>query len=275
MLKAHIDAVEAKLLVTSRIPANAGHPLHKGTPREAFIRQFLQDHLSERVATGTGEIIDCQSTPNPPSTSQRNQFDVVVYKRDYPKLDLGGGVCAFLAESVVATIEVKSVLDKRELESAIKAARAAKDLQRNVVTSFSAGHQPPAVLNCVVAYDGPARMDTVYRWIGPIHASLGVATPSLPPTSVARESIPSPSIDGIFVLGKGFIVFDNQPVGFITDTHRNEAPNACWLIADTAAGGLLLLFLQLTTAVSGVSGSWLNPFPYLSTFSVPGFRFQP
>src|SRR5262245_6929336 len=37
MLKAHLDAVEQHLLHISQIPANAGHALHRGTPREAFI----------------------------------------------------------------------------------------------------------------------------------------------------------------------------------------------------------------------------------------------
>ncbi len=61
MLKTHINAVENTLLASSQIPASAGHSLHKGTPREAFIREFLQGHLSERVAIRTGEIINASS----------------------------------------------------------------------------------------------------------------------------------------------------------------------------------------------------------------------
>src|SRR4051812_42057752 len=106
MLRAHLDAVEQHLLHISRIPANAGHTLHRGTPREAFIKEFLAAHLSARLAVGTGEIIDAQSLPRQP----RNQFDIVIYNSDYPKIDLGGGINAFLSESVIATIEVKSLL---------------------------------------------------------------------------------------------------------------------------------------------------------------------
>lgn len=174
MLKAHLEAVEASLLATSRIPANAGHSLHKGTPREAFIKEFLEGHLSERVAVGTGEIIDCNSMPNPPSTAQRHQYDIVLYKRDYPRLEIGGGIHAFLADSVVATVEVKSTLDSDELKKAIRAAHAAKQLTRNVVTSFTTGYQPPTILNYVVAYDGPAKMSTVHGWIAPTHSALGI-----------------------------------------------------------------------------------------------------
>jgi len=39
MLKLHMDARENALVAISRISANSGHSLHKGTPREAFIRE--------------------------------------------------------------------------------------------------------------------------------------------------------------------------------------------------------------------------------------------
>ena len=106
MIAAHLAAVEKYLLALSQVVANTGHSLHKGTPREWFIREFLEDHLSERVGVGTGEIIDAQAKADEP----RNQIDAVIYKRDYPKLAFGGGITGFLAESVVATIEVKSTL---------------------------------------------------------------------------------------------------------------------------------------------------------------------
>jgi len=268
MLKAHLDAVEATLLATSKIPANAGHSLHKGTPREAFIKKFLEGHLSERVAVGTGEIIDCSSNPNPPATAQRAQYDIVVYKRDYPRLDIGGGICAFLAESVVATVEVKSTLDSDELKKSIRAARAAKQLTRNVVTTFTTGYHPPAILNYVVAYDGPAKMSTVHGWIAPIHAGFGVAPANLP-IGPSRVKHVSPSVDGVFVLGKGFVVFDNIPFGFVNDQVRQQVPAGVWQVADVPFGSLLFLFLQLTVAVSGTSASWLNPLPYLKNFAVP------
>jgi hypothetical protein len=44
MLKSHMDAKEAALLAISKIPANSDHPLHKGTPREAFVKEFLIGH---------------------------------------------------------------------------------------------------------------------------------------------------------------------------------------------------------------------------------------
>ncbi len=170
LLKSHIDAVERSLLATSQIPANSGHPLHKGTPRETFISGFLRDHLSERVAVGTGEIIDAESQPK----GRRNQIDIVIHRRDYPRLHFGGGINAFLAESVVATIEVKSKLDKSDIEQSVKAARAIKGLSQSLITSFEYGYVPPAILNYVVAYDGPADISTVHKWVNETHEAEGI-----------------------------------------------------------------------------------------------------
>ena len=62
MPKAHIDVREGALLVVSRIPANSGHTLHRNTPREAFVREFLELHFPASLAIGAGEIIKDNSS---------------------------------------------------------------------------------------------------------------------------------------------------------------------------------------------------------------------
>jgi hypothetical protein len=269
MLKAHMDAKENALVAISKIPANTGHALHKGTPREAFIKEFLESHLPANVAIGTGEIIDANSKPN----VQRNQFDIVIYKRTYPKLDFGGGIGGFLIESVIATVEVKSTLTQKDMEQSIKAAKNSKSLIPNVTTSFHTGYIPPKILNYVIAYDGPASMQTVYNWIPPIHSSLGVSIQNLPQNDEQRINTASPSIDGVFVLNKGFIYFDNVPFGFADQKVRSAQPDLKWVIADTGNGNLLLFFLFLQTATANIEGKWLNALPYLQGFQVPSIGF--
>lgn len=265
LLRAHMDSVEEHLLAISRVPANSGHSLHKGTPREAFIREYLESHLSQNLAIGTGEIIDSTSQAG----ESRNQIDIVLYRRNYPRLAFGGGIHAFLAESVVAIIEVKSTLTSEELGKSIRAARRVKQLQKHVVRSFHTGYQPPSILSFVVAYDGPAQMKTVHGWIDPLHKTEGIESPPLPVTGEARTAIASPSIDAVFVLGRGFVQFDNAPMGFANDDIRKQRPDLHWVIGDTPKGSLLLLFLGLTMAVSGTTAEWLDPGPYLTGFSLP------
>lgn len=263
-----MDAKENALVAISKIPANSGHSLHKGTPREAFIKEFLQSHLPANVAIGTGEIIDANSQPS----QQRNQFDIVIYKNSYPKLDFGGGISGFLIESVIATVEVKSTLGQSDVEQSIKAARNAKTLIPNVTTSFMAGYIPPKVLNYVVAYDGPAHIQTVYNWIPPIHAALGITIPDLPQDESQRIMTASPSLDGIFLLNKGFLYFDNVPAGFATAQSRAAHPSLKWIFADSSSGNLLLLFLLIQMATANIEGKWLNPVPYLASFNVSSLQ---
>ena len=254
-----MDAVEASLIAKSQIPSTAGHTLHRGTPREAFIKEFLDSHLSANVAIGTGEIIDANSQPR----STRNQFDIVIYKTNYPKLDFGGGISGFMIESVIATIEVKSILDQ-----SIKAAHSAKSLTPNMITSMQTGWIPQRVLNFVVAYTGPAQMSTVHSWI--LHSHMNQNIP-LPAWSTAnRTSIPGTGLDGVFVLQKGFIKLDNSPM-----TLNTQQPPATGIhtVCDSSSGNLLILFLALQEACNNLQGSWLNPIPYVQSARFNNVRF--
>lgn len=256
MLKTHMDAVESSLIQISQIPANAGHTLHRGTPREAFIKEFLEGHLSTNVAIGTGEIIDASSKPRAP----RNQFDIVIYKTNYPKLDFGGGINGFLIESVVATIEVKSVLDQAAIDQSVRAAHAAKSLTPNINSSFRSGWIPPRVLNFVVAYTGPGKMSTAHSWILNSHTSQNIPLPTWTPKN--RVSVPGTALDGVFVLQKGFVKLDNSPMSLNTQ----QPPVAgTHVICDSSSGNLLMLFLALQEACDNVQGAWLNAIPYLQS----------
>ncbi|WP_122322408.1 DUF6602 domain-containing protein, partial [Pseudomonas amygdali] len=239
--------------------SGAIHSLHKGTPREAFIKEFLQSHLPSTLSIGSGEIIDSRSLP----ASPRRQFDLVIYKRSLPKLDFGGGISGFLAESVIATIEVKSTLDKSGMHQALTAARQAKQLEKSEVWTFSSGFIPPAILSFVVAYEGPQKMETVLNWITELESELGISIPSLP-LGAGRLNTPSASIDGVFILGKGFVTFDNFPTGFLDDPARSINSNIKWVAASATHGALLWLFHMLTQASMNISGTFLNMIPYMS-----------
>jgi hypothetical protein len=260
-----MDAQENALIAISKVPSNSGHSLHKGTPREAFIKEFLESHLPEHIAIGTGEIIDSNSKPN----VQRNQYDIVLYKKNYPKLSFGGGISGFLIESVIATIEVKSTITEKDMEQSIKAAKNAKLLTPSTTSSFSAGYIPPKVLNYVIAYAGPANMKTAYGWIPKIHNTLGITISDLPQDENKRFNTPSPSIDGVFILNKGFIYFDNIPFGFANSAGRAAQPNMKWLFSDTPDGNLLMFFMLLQMATQNIEGKWLNANPYLVNFNLP------
>lgn len=271
MLKAHLDAVEQRLLASSRVPANAGHTLHRGTPREVFIREFLTGHLSARLSVGTGEVIDAHSAARQP----RNQYDIVIYKADYPRIDLGGGISAFLAESVVATIEVKSLLTEADLDTAVQNASNAKRLTRNLITSFTTGYVPPGILSYVIAYDGPANATTVENWLVQSEAARGLNQQPLPPTLAQRLTVLSESLEGVFCLGKHSVIFDNSPMSSVDDATRANNPQSKRLIVQGRDGNLLLFFLLLTQAGANVTGQWPNLASYVQRVTFPNSVFGP
>ncbi|MBB5865532.1 hypothetical protein [Xanthomonas sp. 3058] len=114
-------------------------------------------------------------------------------------------------------------------------------------------------------------MATAQGWLHEIHSELGVSVPDLP-VGDERLNQPSPSIDAIFILGKGFSYFDNVPNGFNTPASRAGQPGVKWIYADSVFGNLLLQFLFLQSATANISGRWLDPIPYLANFHVGSLR---
>ena len=259
MLKRHLDIREDLLLRVSKAPAISGHSLHKGIPREVFIKEFLLDHLGENVGIGTGEIIDANSIPH----ESRNQIDIVVYRKSFPKLHYGGGIHAFLAESVIATIEVKSFLTKKGLQQSILTARRIKALQQNHFTQSNDLFHLPGIISYVVAYNGPKKMNVVHRWTKEIYRQHGISEPAMESAWQERIKIPSSSLEGIFVLGKGHLYFDNAPINLFSDDDRRQHPTMRWFMADQEQGNLYFLFLLLTQAITIASASQFNPTAYV------------
>lgn len=262
MLEAHMNAVENSLLQTAQIPANAGHTLHRGTPRENLIVNFLTSHLSANVAIGSGEVIDHRSKPRDP----RNQFDIVIYRNNYPKLDFGG-VNGFLVESVVATIEVKSVLDQSAVDQAATAASRLKQLEPQYSRSAEFGWIPPKPLSFVVAYSGPANMKTVVGWERNARAALELPADTWTPEQ--RLKTAGHCLDGIAVLGSGAHFLCNTP-----SYGSHIDPRARTFMWEGERGSLLFFFLALQQACMGLEKADLNTRPYLAGHSFNGTFFD-
>src|SRR5208282_287716 len=94
-----------------------------------------------------------------------------LYRRNYPRIYLGGGITAFLNESVVATIEVKSTLDQSGVDQVVGAGLATKSLVRSTT-----GLTRP-IANFIVAYAGPAQMSTVFNWIRNAYSARQLSDP--------------------------------------------------------------------------------------------------
>lgn len=229
MLEAHTNALEKVLLAQSKAAQNAGHPNLRGGPREWFIRDFLENHLPSNLEIGQGEIIDENTKPAPPQNKYRNQVDIVIYRRDLPKISYSKDNTAFFAEGVVATIESKSELTKAELNEACKASKNHRNLSRTPPV-HALGTPPDSILSYVVAYDGPQKIQTVANWLPTLSNELNASKDEL--------------VDMIIVLGKG-VVWNIQKFPSIPTT--NIPAGARWAYIQQEERNLFLMFTHFLT----------------------------
>lgn len=103
----------------------------RGAARELFIKDFLMPFLPPAVGIGTGEIINHMGKCS-------KQIDVVLYNRGrLPAALVGSGdLGIFPWESVIATIEVKSKLDAKEVRSAILNAYSVRRVVHSLVEGY-------------------------------------------------------------------------------------------------------------------------------------------
>jgi hypothetical protein len=264
-LKAHFDAVERALLAMGNVVGGAGHPVHIGTPREWLLRSFLSQHLPSSIELGTGEVISADSKPK----DSRRQYDLIVHRREHPRVDYGGGISAYLIEAVSATVEVKSTLTYAGFRKASTAAHQLKAMRKAIATGVAFGTPLPSPVCYVVAYGGPASLNTVYEWIHRFSRDERLAFPRLPPAVRDRVNVTCPGIDAIFILGKGFLYFDNAPIGWLPENVRERDPDISWLWVNQPEGNLLHFFLLLNTMVSGFKHEQINPVEYMRGAGLP------
>ena len=122
VLAAYLERVRRRLRAEGDAARSFQHGLNRGQIREAFVREFLAQNISDSWGIGTGEIIHGDSSPREP----RHQIDIVIHNRKFPKLSLATGIDLFLIDAVSNFIEVKSSLTKGTLREAAAVAKAIK-----------------------------------------------------------------------------------------------------------------------------------------------------
>lgn len=238
MFKSHLNAIEAVLVAQSKIASSAGHPNLRGNPREWFIRNFLSNHLPSALGIGQGEIINSLSEPRPPPKKYRPQVDIVVHREDFPKIHYGGDNTAFLHESVLATIEVKTKLTKKKLHDAfIRSAinKALKYSDSGVQGIVIGDRYPTNIVSYIVAYDGPKKLSTVQGWISSFREENKYEADQLP--------------EMVIILGKGIFwrILTFQGIRNI----KYDPKKHTWISSQQNENNLFLMFVHML--------SWMSP----------------
>lgn len=136
------------------------HNQLKGGEAERLVRRFLDEHMPKRFAAGAGFIIDPRNAVSP-------QQDVVVYDaHNCPVYRASDEAAIFPSNNVAAVVEVKSVLDKERLLSALDNIRAVKSLAK-VRTPEIGRPVMDQTFGCVLAFESSITLETIsehYRY---------------------------------------------------------------------------------------------------------------
>lgn len=92
-----------------------------GTVREAIVKGILSTFLPSSVEIGQGQIIDSEGHVS-------KQMDIVLMRKSAPMFRFEGAISVFLHESVLSTIEVKSIINRDRLQEALENAHSVKAL---------------------------------------------------------------------------------------------------------------------------------------------------
>ena len=226
-LNSHFERIQRRLQAEGIAARSFDHGLNRGLIREAFIREFLRDNISELWGVGTGEIIHKDATLD----TKRPQIDVIIYNKQYPKLPFAGGFDLFFSGTISSFIEIKSHLKKEDLR---KTAITTQNIKQSA--NFAPQRMNPIGLienprpySFIFAYDGPRKIETVRKWMKELAKEYDFGISDLAVTQPHNRSFYNHTfVDGVFILGKGFVVVDALPfeskIGAAVDQGTNVSP---------------------------------------------------
>lgn len=148
VLKQHLRGVASLLSAYYQTSKTLHSPSVLGNLRELFVREVLHFFLPSVYEILGGEITD--------STGRKSrQQDIIIYRRDMPKLQMIEGPALLFAEGVKATIEIKSNLTWEKFEEALTNVCSVKAL-KPCINPFAVGEKADYIFCYVFAYEGPS-----------------------------------------------------------------------------------------------------------------------
>ena len=146
--------IASVLSAQAKVAGGTGHAATTGSLREFVVHKFLFPHFPKSLDIRSGVIIDAEG-------NRSAQQDCVLVDRRMPIIDVGSDTEGLLlAESVLATIEIKSTLNKDGLLSTLESCMRTKSLKRNGEQIYSKGPveiqipEPHPINTYIFAYDG-------------------------------------------------------------------------------------------------------------------------
>src|SRR4030067_2128694 len=131
LIRKYATALVDSLIKKSKIAKGLENKQVKGLLREFFVSEALKPYLATQFGIGNGIIVNQRG-------DQSHQTDIIIYEKQIlPPFIVNENIGIFPAESVLATIEVKSYLTRKELEKAELDARYLNEKIYNPTASDS------------------------------------------------------------------------------------------------------------------------------------------
>lgn len=124
-------------------------PHDLGKLRECFIKNVLKFHLPSIFEITSGEIIDSKG-------NRSKQQDIVIYRRDFPKLSFSSDVSMIFIEGVNSTFEIKSSLNYNGFKRAVDNIISVKKLISKI-QPLAVGEKAGYIFSYIFIYSGPSK----------------------------------------------------------------------------------------------------------------------
>lgn len=146
VIQKHSTSLVKNLIDMVKSLSTLQHELTKGELRELFVANILDGFLTTQFEIGSGIITNQRG-------EQSNQTDILIYdNRILPPFIRKQNLGVYPAESVIATIEVKSWLDGAELSKAEESARKLHEEVYNPTSSLYGDYKYLRPLCAVIGF---------------------------------------------------------------------------------------------------------------------------
>lgn len=238
------------------ISSQIKHKPSKGSAREEILRRFLSNYLPESVEIGKGEIVDVHG-------NRSDQTDLVIFDRlNCPKLIQVGDNRIYPVEGVLASIEVKSKLNKATLKESVENILAAKRLQK---TAFYKGG------NIINTWNLYGRKFEYFPMMGYVFAFQSIRLQSivqyLDEINLEHNIPPEHQIDVICLMDKGIIAHENNEGQLISWSEpTNVETGETTIVGLSTKHSLLLFYVMLHDQLSITSSRPIQMVRYIPSF---------
>ena len=158
----NIESIAKKLQIDYEdVTSHIQHMGVRGTSREDVLRQRIKELLPQKFTVGSGIITDHQG-------KQSHQQDFFVYDAfNSPTFLQTESSCIIPVESVYATIEVKSTLNKETLRQSVENIKSVKELELSVLQNSPFIPQKyNYIFGAIFAYSSETTIETIAKNLG-------------------------------------------------------------------------------------------------------------